>query len=69
MLQPFVEDDQRDAAKNHIHLIDVCRTRWVAMLDGLGVFIELYPAIIASIEVIKDNAERTCVLSYCLSLP
>eukprot|EP00112_Aurelia_sp_Birch-Aquarium-sp1_P017236 Seg3978.1 transcript_id=Seg3978.1/GoldUCD/mRNA.D3Y31 product="52 kDa repressor of the inhibitor of the protein kinase" protein_id=Seg3978.1/GoldUCD/D3Y31 len=45
--------------KNHTHLIDVCRTRWVARLDGLGVFIELYPAIVASIEVIKDNAERT----------
>ena len=29
----------------HTHLIDVCRTKWVARLDGLSVFIEIYSAI------------------------
>ena len=28
----------------HIHLIDVCRTRWVARIDGQDVFIEVFNA-------------------------
>ena len=44
---------------HHTHLIDVCRTRWVARIDGLAVMIELYPAVIASLEVIKENNDRS----------
>ena len=43
----------------HTHLIDVCRTRWVARLDGLDVFIELFSAIVDSMDEIKCNADRT----------
>ena len=45
----------------HSHLIDVCRTRWVARLDGLGVFIEIYSAIVASLEHISNNAGGTWI--------
>ena len=41
----------------HRHLIDVCRTRWLARIDGLEIFIELLPAIVSALEVIKDNAD------------
>lgn len=43
----------------HCHLIDVCRTRWVARIDGLGVFIEIYSAIVASLEEISNNVGGT----------
>ena len=42
---------------HHRNLIDVCKTRWVAWLDGLGVFIEVFPAIVRCFEEIKDNVE------------
>ena len=43
----------------HKHLIDVCRTRWVARVDGLATFIELFSVIVESLEVIKDNTDRS----------
>ena len=39
----------------HTHLIDVCRTRWVARIDDLAVFIELFQAIADALERIKLN--------------
>ena len=42
---------------HHRNLTDVCKTRWVARLDGLGVFIEVFPAIVRCFEEIKDNVE------------
>ncbi|XP_028413710.1 52 kDa repressor of the inhibitor of the protein kinase-like [Dendronephthya gigantea] len=40
---------------NHKRLINVCKTRWVARIDGLCVFIEVFPAIIRCLEIIRDN--------------
>lgn len=44
---------------SHDTLFNVCATRWVARLDGLANFIELYPAVVDSLEVIKDNEGHT----------
>lgn len=43
----------------HAKLIDVCRTRWVARIDGLSVFIEDYMAIVATVEDISNNVGGT----------
>ena len=43
----------------HRHLIDVCRTRWVARLDGLDVFTELYEAVAHCLEATMLNADGT----------
>ena len=42
---------------SHKRLINVCRTRWVARIDGLLVFIEVFPAIVKCLETIRDNAD------------
>lgn len=42
----------------HETLIDVCKTRWVSRIDGLGVFIETFAAIVQTLEEIRDNLER-----------
>ena len=42
---------------SHRRLINVCRTRWVARIDGLSVFIEVFPAIVKCLETIRDNAD------------
>eukprot|EP00112_Aurelia_sp_Birch-Aquarium-sp1_P023908 Seg732.10 transcript_id=Seg732.10/GoldUCD/mRNA.D3Y31 product="52 kDa repressor of the inhibitor of the protein kinase" protein_id=Seg732.10/GoldUCD/D3Y31 len=42
---------------NHSNLIDVCRTRWVARIDGLDIFIELFEPIVQSLADIKDNVQ------------
>ena len=42
----------------HSHLIDVCRTRWLARIDGLDVFAELFVTIVCSLEAIKFNEDR-----------
>ena len=39
----------------HRRLLNVCRTRWVARIDGLGVFIELFWPIVDTLESIKNN--------------
>ena len=41
----------------HSRLIDVCRTRWIARIDGMEIFIELFPAIVSALEAVKDNAD------------
>ena len=43
----------------HQHLLDVCRTRWIARIDGLEIFIELFTAIVAALDDIKDNSDKT----------
>ncbi|XP_065653088.1 52 kDa repressor of the inhibitor of the protein kinase-like [Hydra vulgaris] len=35
--------------------INVCRTRWIERIDSLEAFIELYPAIVASLICIKED--------------
>eukprot|EP00795_Rhopilema_esculentum_P016928 gene16928-biopygen6032 len=40
-------------------LIDVCRTRWVARIDGLDVFIQIFAAVVAALEAIQDNADKS----------
>ena len=39
----------------HSHLLDVCRTRWLARIDGLDVFIEVFEAVVSALEAIKLN--------------
>ena len=41
----------------HNNLIDVCRTRWVARIDGLDIFIELFEPIVQSLADVKDNVQ------------
>ena len=40
-------------------LIDVCRTRWVARIDGMEVFQDLMAAVVASLEEMTFNKEKT----------
>ena len=40
---------------NHNRLVNVCKTRWVARIDGLSVFIEVFPAIVKCFQIIRDN--------------
>ena len=42
---------------SHSRLSDVCRTRWVERIDGLELFIELFLAIVSSLEDVKNNAD------------
>jgi hypothetical protein len=44
---------------SHKRLINVCKTRWVARIDGLSVFIEVFPAVIRCFEIICDNINKT----------
>nr|XP_047141406.1 52 kDa repressor of the inhibitor of the protein kinase-like [Hydra vulgaris] len=46
-------------ASHHSRLIDVCRTRWIARIDGLDVFIEVLPAIIKCFELMINNNEKS----------
>jgi len=41
----------------HYHLIDVCRTRWVARLDGLDVFAEVFVPLTHCLEAMKLNQD------------
>ena len=41
----------------HKVIIDVCKTRWVARIDGLLNFIEAFPAIVQCLDEIKDNVD------------
>jgi len=40
----------------HYHLIDVCRTRWVAWLDGLDVFAEVFVPLTHYLEAIRGGS-------------
>ncbi|XP_065068785.1 52 kDa repressor of the inhibitor of the protein kinase-like [Rhopilema esculentum] len=46
-------------ASRRSHLIDVCRTRWVERIDGLDVFLELYDAVVRSLETIMLNLDKS----------
>ena len=39
----------------HSHLLDVCQTRWLARIHGLGVFMEVFEAVVSALEAIKLN--------------
>ena len=41
--------------ERHQKLLNVCRTRWVARIDGLQIFIYCYPAIVDSLEHISKD--------------
>ena len=43
----------------HHMLLNVCKTRWIQCIDDLEVFLELYEAIITTLETIKANADRS----------
>ena len=43
----------------HTHLIDVCRTRWIARLDGLDVFASVFVPVTHCLEIIKNNKGRS----------
>ena len=43
----------------HHKLLDVYKARWIQHIDGLEVFLELYEAIVATLETIKANADST----------
>ena len=46
--------------ESHRHkLLNVCKTHWIQHIDGLEVFLELYEAIVAMLETIKANADRS----------
>ena len=44
---------------SHSRLLDVCRTRWIARIDGLEIFIELFEVIVAALNAIKENENGT----------
>ena len=37
-------------------LVDMCKTRWVARIDALEVFLNIFPAVIQALEVISEGA-------------
>ena len=39
-------------------LVSMCNTRWVARLDALEVFFELYPAVVRTFEVISEGGSE-----------
>ncbi len=45
-------------SSRHTKLIDVCRTRWIARIEGLDVFVEIFEGVVAALEEIKNNTER-----------
>jgi hypothetical protein len=53
LLEKQIKESEPTA--RHTHLIDVCRARWLARIDGLDIFLEVYQAVINSLLTIKDN--------------
>jgi hypothetical protein len=53
LLEKQIKESEPTA--RHTHLIDVCRTRWLARIDGLDILFEVYQAIINAFVTIKDN--------------
>ena len=55
----FLEMQIKEILPNakHSHLIDVCRTRWVARLDGLDVFAEVFVPLTQCLEAMKLNQD------------
>ena len=50
---------RQGALEKRTKLIDGCRTRWVARIDGMEVFQDLIPAVVASLEEMTFNKEKT----------
>ena len=46
-------------ASSHMCLINVCKIRWVARIDGLSVFIEIFLAVVKCFETIRDNVDKS----------
>ena len=44
---------------SHTRLIDVCRTRWIARIDGLDILFEIIGAVVRCLEAIKNNEGRS----------
>ena len=42
----------------HTKLLNVCQTRWVARIDGMGRFIELYPAVLEALIIMRENYDK-----------
>ena len=48
-------------------LVSLCKTRWVACIDALDVFFDLYPAIIKTLEVISEGSTSGWNAESCRS--
>ena len=60
MIQSFKAKGKGDASTgSSLSPHRVCRTRWVARIDSLGVFIKIYSAIVALLEEISNNVGGT----------
>lgn len=44
--------------EKHSKLTDVCRTRWIERIADLYDFLELYPAVVMTLEMIKINKSK-----------
>ena len=44
--------------ERHTELLDVCRTRWIERVKGLGHFIDMYPAVIATLKNMDQNNDK-----------
>ena len=40
-------------------ILDVCKTRWIQRIDGLEVFLELFEAIVETMDEIKTNKDKS----------
>ena len=52
-------------SEKHRTLIDVCRTRWVLIINGLIRFEEMYEPILKSLEIISGNSDSTWNQESC----
>ena len=52
MIQETMPEEKRSK------LTDVCRTRWIERIEGLDDFLELYPAVVRTLEMIKINENK-----------
>ena len=48
-------------------LVSLCKTRWVARIDALDVFFDLFPTIIKTPEVISEGSVNGWNLESCRS--
>ena len=44
--------------ERHSKRLDVCRTRWVARIDGMNIFENLMPAIVSAFEDMSYNDDK-----------
>ena len=60
--------------EKHIQTIEgtnakkLCKTRWVARIDALQVFFDLYPAVVKTLEVISEGATTGWNAESCRSV-